>query len=161
VDLGFSLSQIATLGDGDEHPGEALRTVDAELAVTIERLQRVRLELGLILRQSTPTDLPSELAPAADAGLTDADRSVVVVASRVLGPQGMQAYADMLQDLPDDRAAVQQKQLQDLKQQHVDLIRQRDALQGPQAITEEARRTGMVKPGEKPYVVKLPSDRTP
>lgn len=104
TNLGFSLSQITAMGDTDEHPEEALRTLDAELAATIERLQRVRLELGLILRQSTPTDLPPELAPAGDAGLTDADRSFVVVASRVLGPQGIQAYADLLQDLPDDPA---------------------------------------------------------
>ena len=40
------------------------------------------LELGLILRRSTPTDLPAELAVAADVGLTEADRAFVVVASR-------------------------------------------------------------------------------
>ena len=102
TDLGFSLSQIAAMGDADEHPDEALRTLDAELAATIERLQRVRLELGLILRRSTPTDLPTELAPAADVGLSDADRSFVVVASRVLGPKGLQAYADLLQDIPEN-----------------------------------------------------------
>jgi DNA-binding transcriptional MerR regulator len=104
TNLGFSLSQITAMGDTDEHPEEALRTLDAELAATIERLQRVRLELGLILRRSTPTDLPPELADVEDAGLTDADRSFVVVASRVLGPQGIQAYADLLQDLPPDPA---------------------------------------------------------
>ena len=29
AELGFSLPQIADLGDGDEHPAEALRTLDA------------------------------------------------------------------------------------------------------------------------------------
>jgi len=88
TELGFSLSQIAAMGDGDDHPEEALRTLDAELAATIERLQRVRVELGLILRQAAPTDLPPELAPAAaHAGLSDADRALVVVLTRVLGPQ--------------------------------------------------------------------------
>ena len=106
TDLGFSLSQIAAMGDGDEHPEESLRALDAELAGTIERLQRVRAELGLILRQSAPTDLPPEFAPAAAAaGLTAADRSLVVVLTRVLGPQGLQAYADFLQDLPRDPVA--------------------------------------------------------
>ena len=104
TDLGFSLSQIAAMGDADEHPAEALRTLDAELAATIERLQRVRVELGLILRQAAPTDLPPEFAPAAEAQLSEADRSFVVVLTRVLGPQGLQAYADMLQDLPADPA---------------------------------------------------------
>jgi DNA-binding transcriptional MerR regulator len=103
TDLGFSLSQIAAMGDADDHPEEALRTLDAELAATIERLQRIRVELGLIMRRSTPTDLPPEFAPAA-AALSDADRSFVVVLTRVLGPERLQAYADMLQDLPSDPA---------------------------------------------------------
>lgn len=60
-----------------------------------------------------------------------------------------------------DRAAVEQTKLQKLKAEHTELKRQRDALQGPQAIEAEARRTGMVKPGEKPFVVSgLPSERT-
>ena len=103
TDLGFSLPQIAALGEEDDHPEEALRTLDAELAATIERLQRVRAELGHILRHGTPTDLPPELAPAvAEAKMSDADRSIVVVMNRVLGPRRLQAYTDMLQDLPTD-----------------------------------------------------------
>jgi DNA-binding transcriptional MerR regulator len=101
TDLGFSLAQISAMGDTDDHPEQALRTLDAELAATIERLQGVRVELGLILDQAVLTDLPPEIAPAADgAELSDADRSFVVVLSRVLGPQGLQAYADMLTNLP-------------------------------------------------------------
>lgn len=108
TDLGFSLSQIAAMGDTDDHPAEELRLLDAELAATIDRLQRVRVELGLMLREAVPTDLPPELAAAAaHAGLSAADRSFTVVATRVLGPQGLQAYADMLQDLPDDPAATE------------------------------------------------------
>lgn len=103
TDLGFSLSQIADMGDADDHPEEALRTLDAELAETIERLQRARVELGVILDQGGPTDLPPEFGAATvDAGLSDADRSFMVVLSRVLGPQGMQAYAEMLQNTPAD-----------------------------------------------------------
>ena len=70
VDLGFSLSQIAAMGEEDDHPEAALRTLDAELAATIERLQRARVELGLILHRSAPTDLPAELAPAAVAEMS-------------------------------------------------------------------------------------------
>jgi DNA-binding transcriptional MerR regulator len=106
TDLGFSLPQIAAMGDADDHPEEALRTLDAELAATIERLQRARVELGLILRKSAPTDLPPEFAPgAAKAELSDADRSFIVVLTRVLGPQRLHAYADMLQNPPDDPVA--------------------------------------------------------
>lgn len=99
VDLGFSLPQIAEMGEADEHPEEALRNLDAELAATIERLQRIRIELAAILNESAPTDLPPELARA-DPRMSDADRSFVTVMSRVLGPRAIQAYADLLRDPP-------------------------------------------------------------
>jgi DNA-binding transcriptional MerR regulator len=102
TDLGFSLSRIAAMGDSDDRPEEALRSLDVELAATIERLQRARVELGLILRQSLPTDLPPEFAPAARAEMSDADRSLITVMTRVLGPATRQAYADMLQNRSDD-----------------------------------------------------------
>jgi DNA-binding transcriptional MerR regulator len=102
TDLGFSLSQIAAMGNADDHPEEALRTLDAELAATIERLQRARVELALIMRQSLPTDLPAEFAPAALAEMSDADRSLITVMTRVLGSARRQAFADMLRNQPDD-----------------------------------------------------------
>lgn len=102
TDLGFSLSQIAAMGEADHHPEEALRALDAELAAAIERLQLARVELGLILRKSLPTDLPPEFAPAARAELSDADRSLIAVMTRILGPAGRQAYADMLRSRLDD-----------------------------------------------------------
>jgi DNA-binding transcriptional MerR regulator len=98
TDLGLSLSEIAAMGDADEHPEAALRKLDSELAETIERLERIRAELTLILREAAPTDLPPEIAPAAArADITDADRSFMVVLTRVLGPKGIQAYANMMQ----------------------------------------------------------------
>jgi DNA-binding transcriptional MerR regulator len=104
VDLGFSLPRIAELGEDDDHPVDALRTVDAELGATIERLQRARVELGLILRHHAPADLPADLAPVAGAAqLSQADRSIVLVMSRVLGPQGMDAYAEVLRSVPAHR----------------------------------------------------------
>jgi DNA-binding transcriptional MerR regulator len=101
VDLGFSLARIAEMGEDDHHPADALRTVDAELGATIERLQRARTELGLILRNHVPADLPADLAPAAGAArLSEADRSIVLVMNRVLGPQGRDAYAEVLRSVP-------------------------------------------------------------
>nr|WP_307829513.1 MerR family transcriptional regulator [Antrihabitans stalagmiti] len=98
VDLGFSLPRIADLGAADEHPDQALRALDAELAATIERLQRARVEVAQLLGASAPTDLPPELAMAtAGADLTDADRTFVVVMSRVLSPAALDAYTRMLQ----------------------------------------------------------------
>ncbi|MEV6125239.1 MerR family transcriptional regulator [Streptomyces violaceusniger] len=101
TDLGFSLSQIAAMGDSDDQPEEALRALDTELAATIERLRQARIELGLILRQAATTDLPSEFAPtAAEAQLSDVDRSFIVVLTRILGPQGLRAYSGLLQSRP-------------------------------------------------------------
>ncbi|GAA3231060.1 MerR family transcriptional regulator [Pseudonocardia petroleophila] len=103
VDLGFSLSRIAELGEDDHHPAEALRALDAELAATIERLQRARTELGLILRHHVPADWPADVAPPdAAVRMSEADRSLVAVMSRVLGPQRLEAYAELLRAAPRD-----------------------------------------------------------
>ncbi|SBT40749.1 MerR family transcriptional regulator [Micromonospora auratinigra] len=97
TELGFSLSQIATMQDTDDQPVEALRTLDAELAATIERLQRARLELAVILRQPTPAELPpGVVAPDVVSTMPPADRSFIVVLTRVLGADTMRAWADML-----------------------------------------------------------------
>ena len=108
VDLGFSLAQIAEMGESDDHPEQALRELDAELAETIERLQRARTELGELLKHSAPTDLPPDfVAPDTAAKMTDADRKLVVVLSRVLGPRGRQTYANMMRETPEDPAATE------------------------------------------------------
>lgn len=104
TDLGVPLAQIAAMGDADEHPEEALRVLDAELGATIERLQRVRAELAIILRQNLPTDLPAELAPATD-DMSEADRALMVVYSRVLSPEGIDAWQRMLTDYKGDPTA--------------------------------------------------------
>ncbi len=98
IDLGFSLARIAQMGDLTGHPEQALRTLDAELAATVERLQRIRAEVALTLRQATPTDLPPRLAAAAvEVDLSDADRALAVVLTRMLAPATIAAYADMLE----------------------------------------------------------------
>jgi DNA-binding transcriptional MerR regulator len=108
TDLGFSLSQIADMGETDDHPESALRDLDAELAAQIERLQRARDDLAELLEHSAPTDLPPDfVAPDTAAKMTDADRKLVVVLSRVLGPRGRQAYADMMRETPEDPAATE------------------------------------------------------
>ncbi|RBO93967.1 helix-turn-helix domain-containing protein [Nocardia puris] len=99
TDLGFSLGQIAEMGDADEHPHAALRTLDAELAATIERLQRARAELAVILRHSAPTDLPPDLASAVTAsGASENDRRFMVVLSRVMTASAIDAYAEAMRN---------------------------------------------------------------
>ncbi len=114
TDLGFSLPQIAAMGDTDDHPEEALRALDAELAATIERFQRARVELGMILETSAPTDLPPEFVPPdAVAKLSNADRSLVIVLTRVLGPQGLRTYADLLANAPTEPSVIAFDDLRD------------------------------------------------
>ncbi len=100
TDLGFSLPQIAEMGDTDRHPRQALRRLDSELAQTLERLLRVRADLRQILNHAAPTDLPSDLAGAiCGSGMSDADRSLLVVTSRVLDPALLRAFAATVQML--------------------------------------------------------------
>lgn len=98
-DLGFSLAQIGGMGEADEYPESALRTLDAELAATIERLQRVRTELALVLRKAPPTDLPSEMAMVvAETDMNEADRGLMVVWSRLLGAETIEPFSAALRD---------------------------------------------------------------
>jgi DNA-binding transcriptional MerR regulator len=100
TELGLTLSQIAELGN-DGFPEPALRALDAELAAGIERLHQARAELTVILERCVPIDLPPEFTPpAAGAELSDADRALAVVVSRVLGPRGRRIYADLLNEAP-------------------------------------------------------------
>lgn len=50
-------------------------------------------------------------------------------------------------------------ELQELKQENRKLRERRAGLKDPEVLEREARRLGMVKPGERPYIVKgLPAD---
>ena len=69
------------------------------LHVTIDGTEELD-PLGLILRHHALADLPVDLAPA--AGLSDADRSLVLVMSRVLAPGHLDAYAELLRSAPHD-----------------------------------------------------------
>ncbi|PSL00551.1 DNA-binding transcriptional MerR regulator [Murinocardiopsis flavida] len=97
--LGFSLPQIAEMGEADEYPEQELRTLDAELGETIKRLQRVRAELALVMRRASPTELPPEMALAvADADMSTADRSLMVVWSRLTGPEALASFTKAIQN---------------------------------------------------------------
>ncbi len=107
ADLGFSLPQIAELGDADQHPQEALRRLDARLAQTLDRLHHARIEVRQILQQAAPTDLPTAVAARIrDADLSDADHSLLVVMSRVLDPAAVTTLVDTLQALPPSAATA-------------------------------------------------------
>ncbi|MCS7475262.1 MerR family transcriptional regulator [Umezawaea endophytica] len=106
--LGLSLAQIAELGDADEHPGAALRRLDAELAATIDRLQRARADLALILRQEKVTDLPVDIASTiAEADLSPQERSLTTLMAQLVSPEAMSAYAEALASYTKDPAKAE------------------------------------------------------
>jgi DNA-binding transcriptional MerR regulator len=99
ADLGVPLSKIATMGTADENPDTALRVIDAELAATITRLQGIRGELALILANRTPAEMPAGFG-AAGHSLSEADRSLVMIYSRVFDESAMTEMQRMLEEEP-------------------------------------------------------------
>ncbi|MGV8874744.1 MAG: MerR family transcriptional regulator [Rhodococcus sp. (in: high G+C Gram-positive bacteria)] len=86
-ELGFSLLQIASLDDTDDHSRQTVRNLDAELGASIERLSCARVELALVLGHPAPIEKSPNIADATiDSALTEADRLIVVVMTRLLGP---------------------------------------------------------------------------
>ncbi len=99
-DLGLPLAQIAALCGADQRPDDAIRVLDAELAATIERLQRVRAELAVVLRDRAPVDVPAGFAEVAGP-LSEADRAMLLIWSRVLDERAMAELRDMMQTRSD------------------------------------------------------------
>lgn len=95
TELGLPLALIRDLGESDVHPRQALRSLQTELDASIARLQALRAELDAIVSRRVPLDLPIDLAEVT-RNLSAADRSLTVVLSRVLGPDGVRAWRDLL-----------------------------------------------------------------
>ncbi|WP_410658832.1 MerR family transcriptional regulator [Amycolatopsis sp. lyj-112] len=100
VDLGVPLSDIAAVEESDEGAEQVLRALDAELAASIERQQRMREELASILRHRAMVDLPPGFSTAA-AEAPDAERSLLLLFSRVLKPSAMAALRELHAESPD------------------------------------------------------------
>ena len=96
-ELGVPLAQIAAMGEGDPNPDDTLRMIDAELAATIKRLQLVRAELAPILNKQAPTDLPPGFGETSTE-LSDADRAMVLIYSRVYSAEAMDDLREMVDD---------------------------------------------------------------
>ncbi|MFB9905566.1 MerR family transcriptional regulator [Allokutzneria oryzae] len=94
VDLGVPASDIPAMEESDENAEQALRALDAELKASIERQQRMRKELALILQHRSHVDLP----PGFDgntADMSDVERSLMMVFSRALDATAMTALREL------------------------------------------------------------------
>ncbi|MFJ8795750.1 MerR family transcriptional regulator [Streptomyces sp. NPDC102462] len=98
--LGVSLAQIGARGRADEKPDEAIRVLDAELADTIERLQRIRAELADILKHRAPLDTPPPFGPVADE-LCERDHALVTVYSQVFNHDALNDLCQLISERDD------------------------------------------------------------
>jgi DNA-binding transcriptional MerR regulator len=100
-DLGVPLEQIEKVGGAQETSADALAAIDADLALSIERLQRARAEISAILQGSSATDVPSgfeDLAPM----LSQPERALMLVYSQLYDEEAMVDVKRMLEIERDD-----------------------------------------------------------
>lgn len=104
-DLGVPLAQIEAVGfTQGENPSQALLAIDADLAVTIERLQRARGEIRAILEGSSATDVPPGFEDIAGR-LSASDRSLMLVYSQLYDDQAMADLKGMVESGTDAGSA--------------------------------------------------------
>ena len=101
ADLGVPLSQIGPAGTSDDSMPDALRTLDAELAASIERLQRARADIAAILLDAAPADSPAGFAAVA-SHLSESDSSILHIYTRLYDERAM---ADLRRMVEVDAAA--------------------------------------------------------
>ncbi|WIY01151.1 MerR family transcriptional regulator [Amycolatopsis mongoliensis] len=106
TELGFSLGQIKAMEDSDAESAEAIDVLDAELAATIERLQRIRSELAVIREHRVPPELPASFG-AVVAGLPENDRAMLTVFAGTLGQDELDDLRRLMED-PIDSAVDEQ-----------------------------------------------------
>ncbi|HXH34140.1 MAG TPA: MerR family transcriptional regulator [Plantibacter sp.] len=103
-DLGVPLGQVESVGMGGETPGAALLAIDADLAVSIERLQRARAEIKAILAGTTATDVPAGFEDVAGR-LSTPERSLMLVYAKLYDESAMTDLKTMVDSDPDDGSA--------------------------------------------------------
>lgn len=96
-DLGVPLSEVATLERADDDPDEAIRVLDRELEATVNRLNRVREELAVILRHRAPAYVPPEFAPIS-GDLSERQRSLLMVFSSVLSKESVERFRELISE---------------------------------------------------------------
>jgi DNA-binding transcriptional MerR regulator len=102
-DLGVPLDQIEQVGS-DDGTAVALQAIDADLAASIERLQRARAEIKAVLEGSSVTNVPSGFEDVADR-LSTSERSLMLIYSQLYDTEAMADLREMVQSEPEDAAA--------------------------------------------------------
>ncbi|MBK1787352.1 helix-turn-helix domain-containing protein [Prauserella cavernicola] len=100
TDLGLSLGQIRELGTVGEQSDDAIDALDDELAVTIERLQRIRAELAVVREHRAPLETPGPFGSVAK-GLSERDRGVLTVLSGAFTDDALDDLRQLLEEPTD------------------------------------------------------------
>ncbi|ALV47486.1 MerR family transcriptional regulator [Arthrobacter alpinus] len=103
-DLGVPLGQIESVGFGGETPAAALMSIDADLAASIERLQRARGEIQAVLKGTSATDVPAGFEDLA-GHLSSSERSLMLVYSQLYDESAMADLKKMVDAEPEDADA--------------------------------------------------------
>ncbi|WP_104167737.1 MerR family transcriptional regulator [Arthrobacter sp. SX1312] len=96
-DLGVPLDQIDEVALDGDSSSEALRAIDADLAVSIERLQRARAEIQAILQGSSVTGVPAGFEDVAPR-LSKQDQSLMLIYSQLYDDDAMQDLRKMVRE---------------------------------------------------------------
>lgn len=99
-DLGVPLDLIEQVGPGGDTASEALEAVDADLAATIERLQRARGQIRAVLQGASMTDVPAGFEDVASR-LSPAERALVLVEAQLYDEDAMADVRRMIESGPD------------------------------------------------------------
>jgi DNA-binding transcriptional MerR regulator len=104
-DLGVPLAQIEAVGVANgANAAQALLAIDADLAASIERLQRARAEIRAILEGATATDVPAGFEGVAGS-MSGSDRSLMLIYSQLYDESAMSDLRQMAQGEPDETSA--------------------------------------------------------
>ncbi|RJT96621.1 MerR family transcriptional regulator [Arthrobacter frigidicola] len=104
-DLGVPLDQIDEVAVDGDSSSEALRAIDSDLRVSVERLQRARAEIQAILHGATVTDVPAGFEDVG-AGMSESDRSLVLIYSQLYSEDAMRDLRDMVEADKDEVSAA-------------------------------------------------------
>ncbi|WP_208085362.1 helix-turn-helix domain-containing protein [Brevibacterium atlanticum] len=88
-ELGMSTAEIRSADDSEDMFFETVRALDARLAASIEREQKIRADLAELLAHRAGPDVPVGFESVAD-GLTGSDRAFIAISTLLYDEQGMQ-----------------------------------------------------------------------
>lgn len=88
AELGVPLAEVASTWRAGQNPDEALRALDADLAASIDRLERVRAHLPVMLQHRAQVELPVALGAAVE-DRSAVDRTMLQLYARVLDDSWM------------------------------------------------------------------------